>query len=400
MSGTAAAPVTGRIMTPFFKLLIALWALGTAAGVVRWTGGLGAATAMNDGYPWGIWITLDVVVGTALACGGYAVAILAYVFNRGQYHPIVRPAILTSALGYSVAGIAIFFDVGRYWGLWKIPLYAHRWNLDSALLEVALCVMAYTAVLWIELSPAVVEQWLASEDGSLRARAARILPGLSRALPFVLALGLLLPTMHQSTLGALWLVAPSKLHPLWHTPLLPLLFLVSCLAMGYAVVVLEGTFSSRAFKRPRETAMFATLGTAIAGVTLAWVVLRLGDLALRGRLGLVLGSGGLSFMFLLENALAVAGAVVLLRPRLRSRSGMQLAAAFLVAGAGVLYRIDTFLVAYDPGPGWSYFPSVGEILVTLGLVATETMAYLFIVRKLPILAGAQAAVRHPDPEAS
>jgi len=391
MSAVTAVPVGGRIVTPFFKLLVALWALGTAAGVVRWTGGLGAATALSDGYPWGIWIALDVVVGTALACGGYAIALLAYVFNRGQYHPIVRPAILTSALGYSVAGIAIFFDVGRYWGLWKIPLYVHRWNLDSALLEVALCVMAYTAVLWIELSPAVLEKWEGSADGTLRRRAARLLPALSKALPFILGLGLLLPTMHQSTLGALWLVVPSKLHPLWYTPLLPLLFLVSCLAMGYAMVVLEGIFSTRAFGRAPETAMFAAIGRLIAGVTLAWVAARLIDLVARGRLGLVLSSGGLSFMFLLENALAVAGAVLLLRPRLRARASMQLAAAFLVASAGVLYRVDTFLVAFDPGPGWSYFPSVGETLITLGLVATETMVYLVVVRKFPILAGARTA---------
>jgi Ni/Fe-hydrogenase subunit HybB-like protein len=390
MSAGAATPVGGRITTPFFKLLVFLWAAGTAAGFVRWFGGLGAATALSDGYPWGIWIALDVVVGTALACGGYAVAILAYVFNKGQYHPIVRPAILTSALGYSVAGVAIMFDVGRYWGLWKIPLFVHRWNLNSALLEVALCVMAYTAVLWIELSPAVLEKWSTSEDGRLRNLAAQLLPGLQKALPFILGLGLLLPTMHQSTLGALWLVVPSKLHPLWHTPLLPLLFLVSCLAMGYAMVVLEGTFSSRAFKRPAETAMFASIGKVIAGVTLAWVALRLLDLLLRGRLGLVFTSGGLSFMFLLENALAVAGAAVLLRPDLRARGSMQLAAAFLVASAGILYRVDTFLVAFNPGAGWSYFPSVGETLITLGLVATETMVYLFVVRKFPILAGAPA----------
>jgi Ni/Fe-hydrogenase subunit HybB-like protein len=391
MSAGTATPVSGRILTPFFKLLIVCWALGTAAGLVRWFGGLGAATAMSDGYPWGIWIALDVVVGTALACGGYAIALLAYVFNKGRYHPIVRPAVLTSALGYSVAGIAIFFDVGRYWGIWKIPLYVGRWNLDSALLEVALCVMAYTAVLWIELSPAVLESWLASEDGSLRQRAARLLPVVQKALPFVLALGLLLPTMHQSTLGALWLVAPSKLHPLWHTPFLPLLFLVSCLAMGYAMVVIEGTFSMRAFKRPIETSLFTPIGLVTAGATLAWVAFRLLDLAARGRLGLIASSGGLSFLFLLENALAVAGAWFLLAPKLRGRAFAQLSAAFLIAAAGVLYRVDTFLVAFDPGPGWSYFPSVGEIFITVGLIATETMAYLFIVRKLPILAGGRAA---------
>jgi Ni/Fe-hydrogenase subunit HybB-like protein len=393
MSSAIATPVGGKIVTPFFKLLFVLWGLGTAAGLVRFIGGLGAATAMTDGFPWGIWIALDVVVGTALACGGYAVALLAYVFNKGQYHPIVRPAILTAALGYSVAGVSIVFDVGRYWGLWKIPLYAHRWNLDSALLEVALCVMAYTAVLWIELSPAFLEKWKSSERAALREASARLQPLVEKALPFILGLGLLLPTMHQSTLGALWLVAPSKQHALWNTTWLPFLFLVSCLAMGWAMVVLEGTFSMRAFKRPLDTALFTSIGTVTAGATLVWVGVRLLDLLVQGRIGLIFGSGGLSFMFLLENALALAGAWLLLGPATRGRPSSQLAAAFLVASAGILYRVDTFLVAFQPGAGWSYFPSVGEILITLGLVATETMAYLVIVRKFPILAGAPSAPR-------
>jgi Ni/Fe-hydrogenase subunit HybB-like protein len=390
MSSATAAPVGGKLATPFFKFLVLLWALGTAAGLVRFIGGLGAATALSDGVPWGIWIALDVVVGTALACGGYAVALLAYVFNKGKYHPIVRPAILTSALGYTVAGISIVFDVGRYWGLWKIPLFVTRWNLDSALLEVALCVMTYTAVLWIELSPAFLEKWKDGEPGALRELARGIGPVIEKAMPFILGLGLLLPTMHQSTLGALWLVSPSKLHPLWHTSWLPFLFLVSCLAMGWAMVVVEGTFSARAFKRPLETPLFTSIGVVTAWATLAWVAVRLVDVLLQGKLGLVFTSGGLSFMFLVELAMAVAGAVILLSPARRGRPSAQLAAAFLVAGAGIVYRVDTFLVAFQPGPGWSYFPSVGEILITLGLVATETMVYLYVVRKFPILAGASA----------
>jgi Ni/Fe-hydrogenase subunit HybB-like protein len=394
MSDAVATPVGGRLITPFFKVLLAVWALGTAAGLVRFTQGLGAATSLSDGYPWGIWIALDVVVGTALACGGYAVALLAYVFNKGKYHPLVRPAVLTSALGYSVAGIAIVFDVGRYWGLWKIPLFVHRWNLDSALLEVALCIMTYTAVLWLELSPAFLERWKRSGNEALRRNAEAWLPRVTTALPFLLALGLLLPTMHQSTLGALWLAPMQKLHPLWHTPWLPLLFLVSCLAMGYAMVVLETGFSARAFDRPRETAILASIGGVTAAATFAWVAFRLLDVLLRGRGGLLFGAGGLSFLFWLENALAVAGAVILARPALRVRPSMQMAAAFLVAASGALYRVDTFLVAFQPQEGWSYFPSVGEILVTLGLVATETMVYLVVVRKFPILAGSAAASSH------
>lgn len=391
---TTPRPVGGRIVTPAFLALLALWALGTIAGLVRFTQGLGAATAMNDGYPWGIWIAFDVVTGTALACGGYAVALLVYVANRGRYHPLVRPALLTSALGYSVAAVAISFDVGRYWNLWKIPIFFWRWNLNSALLEVALCVMAYIVVVWIEVSPALLERWRddAGAAPPLRRLAEAALPRLERALPFIIALGLLLPTMHQSTLGSVFLVPASKLHPLWHTPWLPLLFLLSCIAMGYAVMVAESTFSSVAFRRPLETRILGSLNRIMAGLVAGFLVLRLGDLAWRGRLGLVFAGGRFGAFFVVEVALFATAAALLTGRRARVNAGRQLEAAGLLLAAGILYRIDVYLVAFEPGTGWTYFPSVGEVLVTLGLIATEAMVYVFIVKKFPILSGVASAV--------
>ena len=153
MSHVQATPVGGKLTTPFFNLMALVALVGAAALVVRFGQGLGAASGMTDGYAWGIWIALDVVVGTALGCGGYAMALMVYVANRGKYHPLVRPAMLTGALGYSFAAMSIIVDVGRYWGMWKIPTYVSWWNFDSALLEVALCVMTYVLVLWIEFSP-------------------------------------------------------------------------------------------------------------------------------------------------------------------------------------------------------------------------------------------------------
>ena len=123
---TPARPVEGRFLTTAIKIMLLLWALGTVAGLYRFTQGLGAATAMSDGYPWGIWIAFDVVVGTGLASGGYAMALLVYVFNKGKFHPLVRPALLTSFLGYSVAGVAVAFDLGRYWNMWRIPVSIGR----------------------------------------------------------------------------------------------------------------------------------------------------------------------------------------------------------------------------------------------------------------------------------
>ena len=144
-------------------MLAALFGVATLIIGWRLVAGLGATTALNDGYPLGLWIAFDVVTGTALACGGYAIAILVYILNKGRYHALVRPALLTSALGYSLAGFGVFLDIGRWWAIWKVPVYFWHWNFNSALLEVALCIMSYVLVAWIELSPAFLEKW---RDGS------------------------------------------------------------------------------------------------------------------------------------------------------------------------------------------------------------------------------------------
>ena len=221
------APVGGRIWTPTFRLLAAIFGVGALLMVWRFAMGLGAATGLSDGYPWGIWIAFDVVVGTALGCGGYAMALLVYIFNRGKFHALVRPAILTSALGYTMASFAIHLDVGRPLYIYKIPVMPQWWNLNSVLLEVAVCVMTYVAVLWIELSPAFFERWMQGSNAFLRRTSQALHPIVQKLMVPILAIGLLLPTMHQSSLGAVMLLAGQKLHGLWQTPLLPLLFLLS-----------------------------------------------------------------------------------------------------------------------------------------------------------------------------
>jgi Ni/Fe-hydrogenase subunit HybB-like protein len=397
MKSSSAQPVGGRLLTPFFKVLLVGWALGSAAGAVRFTQGLGAGSAMNDGYPWGIWIAVDVVVGTALGSGGFAIALLVYVMNRGRFHPLLRPAMLTSALGYTAGATAIVFDVGRYWNLWRVPvapLFSRGgrfgFNFNSALLEVALCVMAYTAVLWIEVSPPILERWSRGGDGALPRAAGALLRVVERILPVVLALGLVLPMMHQSTLGSLLLVAVTKLHGLWHTPLLPLLFLLTCVGMGYAAIVAEAVFSATAFRTPLETRMLAQLTGIMAVIAAAYATIRLADVTLRGRLGLALAPDGHALLFWVEIALAVAAAARLWPLRRGGDRGALIRAAALLAGAGALYRVDVFLTAFDPGNGWHYFPSLGEILVTLGIVCVETMVYLYVVRRYPILAATRA----------
>jgi Ni/Fe-hydrogenase subunit HybB-like protein len=180
-------------------VLLAIAGIGALVAMYRFVNGIGSVSNLSNGYPWGVWIAFDVVIGTAIGCGGYAVGLLVYILNRGKYHPLVRPAVLTSLLGYGLAVIAVVIDLGRYWSLWKVPIFVWRWS-HSPQLEVALCVAAYTLVLMIELSPALLEKLRASASSGLRRLAQSGLTFIEKSFVWVLALGLLLPTMHQSSL--------------------------------------------------------------------------------------------------------------------------------------------------------------------------------------------------------
>ena len=375
-----------RVMTRPFTLLLFFAAVAVALIAWRFVVGLGVSTAMNDGYPWGLWIAFDVVTGTAFACGGYALALLVYIFNKGKYHPLVRPAVVTSALGYSIAGLSVMIDVGRPWLAWKLPIKFWTWNLNSVLLEVALCIMAYTVVLWIELAPVFLEKFRDSGPAWLQTIANKSLPILNKALIWILALGLVLPTMHQSSLGSLMMLAGPRLHALWFTAFLPLLYLLTCVAMGYAIVVIEASFSSAAFGHKVNVSLLRNIGRFAAGLVLAFAVLRFVDILVRGNAGYLAKLDLYGSMFWLEMVLFIAPAVWLLVQK-NASLGALMRGAMLLAFAGGLYRFNTFLTAFNPGPGWHYFPNLTEQLITLGLVAGEVALYIAIVKNFPILGG-------------
>jgi len=392
MSGSRSpVPVGGPIVTPSVLAMFSLAALAAVLIVVRAVWGLGATTAMNDGYPWGLWIAFDVVTGTAIGCGGYAIALLVYILNKGRYHPLVRPAVLTSALGYSIAGFSVLLDLGRPWLTWKIPVQVWHWNGDSVLLEVALCIMAYSVVLWIELSPAMLERAAASDWPRLKRVAERALPVVKSSLLWITALGMLLPTMHQSSLGALLMLSGPRLDPLWNTPLLPLLFLISCVLMGFGAVVLEGSLSAKFLGRRAETDMLAGLGRAMLVVLALYLGIRVADLVVRGQAPALLALDVNATMWLLEMLMFVVAGLLLSSDARRRDAGNLLRAALVLLLAGAMYRFDVFLLAFQPGAHWSYFPSVIEILITVGLVAGEVGVYIVFVRMFPILAGTKSS---------
>jgi Ni/Fe-hydrogenase subunit HybB-like protein len=397
MSSHHAQPVGGPIITGrFTKFLVMFLGLWVLILLYRFITGIGTVSGLTDGYPWGIWIAFDVVTGTALACGGYAIAILAYILNKGKYHPLVRPALLTSALGYSMAALAIIIDVGRWWGIWRIPfggfpdMGGYNWN--SALLEVALCVMAYVGVLWIELGPAFLEKWKATSRSQALIKFSEAgLKFYDKAMIWIVALGVLLPTMHQSSLGTVMLLGGHKLHPLWHTGWIPLLFLVSCVGMGYAVVVWESGVSSAVFKRQREDSMLTSLTGAVVVTLALFLAIRFIDIIASGKFLTMFTSGFYSVVFWIEIALFAVPVVMLLRARDRADFRTMLRASMFIMLAGAMYRFDAYIVAFNPGPNWSYFPTTLELLITLGVIAFEIFLYLVIVKRYPILAGAPAA---------
>lgn len=371
------------LVTPFFLALVAIAALGTVFLVIRFVTGMGTVANLNGGFPWGVWVVYDIVVGTALACGGYALAVTVYLFNKGQYHPLIRPALLTSLLGYGFAAFGAFVDMGRYWNAYNMFLPGQM-NTHSVMLEVGLCVATYVLVLAIEFSPTLLE-WLRQQTG-WQVKAENWRRQLDKMLFFFIALGILLPTMHQSSLGSFLIAMGHKVHPLWQTVYVqPLLAVLSAFTMGFAIVIFEGSMVTTGFKRQSETHLFTGLGRIIMGLIAAFLAIRFGYLALAGKLGLLFAFDRGMLMFWLETVLFVYPLVVLMSPEKRASGKQLLYAAVSMILAGSLYRFDAFLITYNPGPGYSYFPALPELIMTVATIATEIAVYLFVVKQFPVL---------------
>jgi Ni/Fe-hydrogenase subunit HybB-like protein len=377
-------PIGGPILTSFARVALVLAAAAAALVAVRLFTGLGAVTALTDGYAWGIWKPLNVVTFTGVGAGALALALVAHVANRTRFHSLVRSAVLVGAITYTLAGASVIVDLGRWWNVWAL-FFPPWWNLSSVLLEVALCVVAYCGVLWVEVSPALLERWADPAGPRARRLAARAVRAVRAATPGVLAAAVVLPLMHQSSLGSLFLVVPSKLHPLWHTPWLPALFLLSCLAMGVGAVIIVDTLTHLAWRRARDARLVPALAQGMGLLSLAFLALRIADVAWAGELGAITGWRGV--LFLVETGLLLYPALRVLDRRYRENPGYAFWAAQLTVAAGALYRFDVYLGAFDPGAGWSYFPSLGELLFTLGLAASGVVLYAAIAKRFPILSG-------------
>jgi Ni/Fe-hydrogenase subunit HybB-like protein len=362
-----------KIKFTFWKLVfLALMAAGLYGTVLRFGQGLGRSTNLNDQFPWGLWIGFDVLCGVMLAAGGFTLTAAVHIFNIKRLHPIVRPTILTAFLGYVLVCVALMYDLGRPYRIWH-PLVMR--NPHSVMFEVAYCVMLYTTVLSLEFSPIVLERFNLQKPLKI-VRAALI--------PLVI-LGVILSTLHQSSLGTLYLIMPEKLHPLWYSPLLPVFFFISAIAVGLAMTIFESSLSAKYFGRQLELPILQELGRVLMVVLCVYGILRYEDLLHRGVLKLLAQPGYEMYLFWLEISLSLVFPLLLLSQKKRRTTapGLYLAAVLVVLGF-ITNRLNVSITGLESAAGMHYVPKWTEIAVTGAIIAAGFALFGLAVKYLPI----------------
>jgi Ni/Fe-hydrogenase subunit HybB-like protein len=355
-----------------------LWVLallGAVAAAWRMVCGLGATTDLSDAVPWGIWKVVNMIAGVALATGGFVLAFVVHVLGLRSWRPIVRPAILVALLGYGSSCAALLMDIGLPDRFWHPFVF---WNPHSFLFEVFWCVSLYFTVTILEFTPIALE-------GSRFRKPYALLRKIS--LP-VVVLGISFSTLHHTSLGSLFLVSPTRLHPIWFTPMLPVLFIVSAVGAGMMSVVLVTLGVSRLYRRRAPLDLLSKVAAAAAVVLALFFALRIGDLAARGQFASVLSGSAEGGLLIAELALlAVVPCALVAIPRVR-RSGAGLASAALCAVAGlVLDRLDVGVIGYLSDQGASYVPTLPELALAVGIPAAAGLVFLALVERLPVFEG-------------
>jgi len=364
-----------RLWTPNTGGLLFFILLGTGVALYRMLYGLGAATNLNDTYPWGLWLGFDVLGGVAMAAGGFIIAAAVYLFNWRKYRPIARPAILTAFLGYLLAVLALFLDIGHPFRLWHPAI---MWQVHSVMWVVAIHVILYTTTLAVEASPMLFEKLHWERAGKW----------VGKIYLAAVVFGVMLSTLHQSSLGAVFLIAPAKLSPLWFDPLLPYMFLISAVAMGLAMVSTEAMLSARAFHHPVAREIFTVLGRGLRNTLLIYLGLKLYLLFKHNGLAIVFGGGVPGNMYLIEMGIGVLLPLGLLVAGGQGLGQNSLLGCNIMVIVGVLtnrMNVAVFgMQDYAVGRGAEYFPAPLEFLLTLGLVALGVFLFKAAARYLPL----------------
>ncbi|MCC7511227.1 MAG: Ni/Fe-hydrogenase cytochrome b subunit, partial [Anaerolineae bacterium] len=354
-------------------VLIVLAAIAVVVAMARYAYGIGAISDLSYSYPWGFWISFDLFTGVVISSGGFLMAGTVYILRIKEFQPLLRPAVLTALLGYIMVAVALLVDLGQPLRIWYMMIY---WNHTSVLLEIGICVMSYLTVLAIEFAPVVMERF----------------PKLHKAahfihkfiMPFVI-LGVVLSTLHQSSLGSLLLIQPQKLHPLWWTPILPILFFASAIAVGLAMIILESSLSSRYFQRGLEMHLLAKLAKAIPVVLVVYALIKFGDLIVAGDLGYLFTSGWMSILFWAEILIGVVFPIVWFSVEKNRVNPNALLTGAVVTLLGLIlnrFNVSWFAVKH-PDPLFylptfmgnvKYFPTLPEVAVSIGIFSAGILA--------------------------
>ncbi len=361
-----------RRLFVFKGFMWVLAGLAAAVALVRFALGLGVSTALSDSTPWGLWIGFDVMGGVALAAGGFVMAAVVHVFHRERYHPAARPAILTAFLGYGAVAVGLLFDLGLPWNIWHPMIF---WNPRSPLFEVAWCVMLYLTVLALEVAPFILVRTPFKRLGELLSRL---------ALP-IMIVGIMLSTLHQSSLGTLLLIMPFRVHPLWYSHLLPELFFVSAICLGLVMVMLESSVTSWLYKKKPETEMMSGLARLASFALGFYFLFKMADLAIQHKLGMVFQGSWPSDLFIIEMLLcAVIPMVFFAIPKVRRSPNALWFLSACSVGGFVLDRINASGLSQVWATHNFYFPAWTEFSISLGIVAACVLVFLFIEEHFPV----------------
>ena len=368
-------------------VLLLVFLFGAYATIVRFARGLGASTNLSDAFPWGLWVGFDVMCGVMLAAGGFTLTAAVYILNLREFKPIIRPTVLTAFLGYLLVCVALLFDLGRGYRIWH-PLV--MWNPRSVMFEVAWCVTLYSTVLALEFSAVIFE----------RLRFPKLLRlQKSLVIPLVIA-GVMLSTLHQSSLGSLYLIVPSKLHPLWYTPLLPILFFLSALCVGLAMTIFESSMSAGHFGKHLEMPLLRQLGRTLLVALGVYTVVRFEDLLHRGALQRIQWGSSETTLFLLEMLLcSFAPICLLLIPKVRKDAGGLYLSSVLCLLGFVTNRLNVAITGMEGYAGQQYFPKWTEISITLAIIGSGFLIFSLAVKYLPIFDGGPSQQPAAGPEA-
>ncbi|NLO20306.1 MAG: Ni/Fe-hydrogenase cytochrome b subunit [Ignavibacteria bacterium] len=359
------------------KAKLWLWIiLGAAAavGITRFLFGLGATTNLSDNTPWGFWIGFDVMGGVALASGGFVIAAFNYIFGKKEMQSIARAAILTAFLGYIAVAVGLLFDLGLPWNIWHLTIY---WNPRSPLFEVGWCVMLYLTVLALEFAPVILEKYPNIKLlGFVHQKLYKI------RIPLVI-LGIMLSTLHQSSLGSLFLAMPYRLHPLWYSPIIPIIFFVSAVCLGLMMVILESLSTSYLYKKEMEKELLSKLAKYSICLIAFYIALRFSDILIRGASPFLFNSTWAAWLFWIEITFsAFIPLLIFTISRLRFNLSLMYIAAFSGVLGMLFNRLNVGGLTHLnnlSGIADFYFPAWTELAISAGLVSAAILIFFYFI---------------------